>query len=204
MSSQFSSRHRWPSRPPTRKRPTAPRRDRQRFSRHSDHSLLWPGTAPEAKGAIRDDIPALTLFEPRQGAANGSAVIIFPGGCLPHSGWRSRGPRGGRLVHRARLPRLHPQLPAHLARIRAAGAACSTRGAPSRPSAPAPPTTTSTPTALWSSVSRPAATWPRSPERSLFPATPTPTIPSTASPAGPTSWSSAIPGSAPFRATPRT
>ncbi len=41
---------------------------------------LWQGTAPEAKGATCDDIPALTLLEPRQGAANGSAVIIFPGG----------------------------------------------------------------------------------------------------------------------------
>ena len=41
---------------------------------------LWPGTAPEAKGATCDDIPALTLFEPRKGAANGSAVIILPGG----------------------------------------------------------------------------------------------------------------------------
>jgi len=41
---------------------------------------LWPGTAPQAKGATCDDIPALTLFEPRQGAGNGSAVIIFPGG----------------------------------------------------------------------------------------------------------------------------
>jgi acetyl esterase/lipase len=41
---------------------------------------LWPGTAPEAKGATCDDIPALTLLEPRQGTANGSAVIIFPGG----------------------------------------------------------------------------------------------------------------------------
>jgi acetyl esterase/lipase len=41
---------------------------------------LWPGTAPEARGATCDDIPALTLMEPRKGAANGSAVIIFPGG----------------------------------------------------------------------------------------------------------------------------
>jgi acetyl esterase/lipase len=41
---------------------------------------LWPGTAPEAKGATCDDIPALTLLEPRKGAANGSAAIIFPGG----------------------------------------------------------------------------------------------------------------------------
>jgi len=41
---------------------------------------LWPGTAPGAKGATCNDIPALTLMEPRQGAANGSAVIVFPGG----------------------------------------------------------------------------------------------------------------------------
>lgn len=41
---------------------------------------LWPGPAPEAKGASCYDIPALTLLEPRKGTANGSAVIIFPGG----------------------------------------------------------------------------------------------------------------------------
>ncbi len=41
---------------------------------------LWPGTAPGAKGASCYDIPALTLIEPRKGEANGSAVIIFPGG----------------------------------------------------------------------------------------------------------------------------
>jgi len=45
---------------------------------------LWPGTAPEAKGATCNDIPALTLFEPRQGSANGSAVIILPGGGYVH------------------------------------------------------------------------------------------------------------------------
>jgi acetyl esterase/lipase len=45
---------------------------------------LWPGTAPEAKGATCNDIPALTLMEPRQGSANGSAVIIFPGGAYQH------------------------------------------------------------------------------------------------------------------------
>jgi acetyl esterase/lipase len=45
---------------------------------------LWPGTAPGAKGATCDDIPALTLLEARQGTANGSAVIIFPGGGYSH------------------------------------------------------------------------------------------------------------------------
>src|ERR1700734_3862324 len=45
---------------------------------------LWPGPAPEAKGATCNDIPALTIFEPRQGSANGSAVIILPGGSYTH------------------------------------------------------------------------------------------------------------------------
>ncbi|MFZ1941919.1 MAG: alpha/beta hydrolase [Terracidiphilus sp.] len=45
---------------------------------------LWAGTAPEAKGATCNDIPALTIFEPRQGSANGSAVIILPGGGYVH------------------------------------------------------------------------------------------------------------------------
>jgi len=45
---------------------------------------LWPGTPPEAKGAACDDIPALTVFSPRAGAENGSAVVIFPGGAYIH------------------------------------------------------------------------------------------------------------------------
>jgi acetyl esterase/lipase len=57
---------------------------------------LWPGTPPEARPEAKteanpgtnvdacNDIPALTLFSPRQGAANGSAVIIFPGGAYIH------------------------------------------------------------------------------------------------------------------------
>jgi acetyl esterase/lipase len=41
---------------------------------------LWPGDAPEAKGKACEDTPTLTIFTPRRGAANGSAVVIFPGG----------------------------------------------------------------------------------------------------------------------------
>jgi acetyl esterase/lipase len=41
---------------------------------------LWPGDAPEAKGKACEDTPTLTIFSPRRGAANGSAVVIFPGG----------------------------------------------------------------------------------------------------------------------------
>lgn len=41
---------------------------------------LWPGDAPEAKGTTCDDIPTLTILGPRTGTANGSAVIVLPGG----------------------------------------------------------------------------------------------------------------------------
>jgi acetyl esterase/lipase len=41
---------------------------------------LWPGKAPEAKGDACEDTPTLTIVNPRNGAANGSAVIILPGG----------------------------------------------------------------------------------------------------------------------------
>jgi acetyl esterase/lipase len=41
---------------------------------------LWPGKAPEAKGDACEDIPTLTIVNPRGGSANGSAVVIFPGG----------------------------------------------------------------------------------------------------------------------------
>jgi acetyl esterase/lipase len=41
---------------------------------------LWPGAAPEAKGKACEDTPTLTVFEPQQGHANGSAVVILPGG----------------------------------------------------------------------------------------------------------------------------
>lgn len=41
---------------------------------------LWPGTPPEAKGNGCADVPTITIFSPRQGTENGSAVVIFPGG----------------------------------------------------------------------------------------------------------------------------
>ncbi len=41
---------------------------------------LWPGPAPEAKGTTCWDVPTMTVFEPQPGHANGSAVVIFPGG----------------------------------------------------------------------------------------------------------------------------
>lgn len=41
---------------------------------------LWPGDAPQATGKTCDDIPTLTILGPRNGTANGSAVIVLPGG----------------------------------------------------------------------------------------------------------------------------
>ena len=41
---------------------------------------LWPGDAPEAKGKSCEDTPALTIFDPQPGHANGLAVVVFPGG----------------------------------------------------------------------------------------------------------------------------
>jgi acetyl esterase/lipase len=52
---------------------------------------LWPGTppgdktqgvqtSPPTKSEPCSDIPALTIFGPRGGTGNGSAVVIFPGG----------------------------------------------------------------------------------------------------------------------------
>jgi acetyl esterase/lipase len=45
---------------------------------------LWPGDAPQAKGNACEDTPTLTIFEPQRGHANGSAVVIFPGGAYTH------------------------------------------------------------------------------------------------------------------------
>ena len=45
---------------------------------------LWPGDAPQAKGKACEDTPTLTIFEPQWGRANGSAVVIFPGGSYAH------------------------------------------------------------------------------------------------------------------------
>jgi acetyl esterase/lipase len=56
---------------------------------------LWPGTppgdktqgiqtSPPTQSEPCSDTPALTIFSPRAGTGNGSAVIIFPGGAYIH------------------------------------------------------------------------------------------------------------------------
>lgn len=41
---------------------------------------LWPGGAPGAKGTEPGDVPAVSVFTPRRGKSNGTAVVIAPGG----------------------------------------------------------------------------------------------------------------------------
>lgn len=45
---------------------------------------LWPGEAPQAKGNACEDVPTLTIFDPQPGHANGSAVMVLPGGSYAH------------------------------------------------------------------------------------------------------------------------
>jgi acetyl esterase/lipase len=45
---------------------------------------LWPGDAPQAHGKSCEDTPTLTVFDPPGGTANGSAVLVFPGGAYAH------------------------------------------------------------------------------------------------------------------------
>jgi len=41
---------------------------------------LWPAEAPQARGTACEDTPTLTIFDPQPGHANGSAVVVLPGG----------------------------------------------------------------------------------------------------------------------------
>jgi acetyl esterase/lipase len=41
---------------------------------------LWPGGAPGQQGNAPSDVPAVSVFAPRKGKANGTAVVIAPGG----------------------------------------------------------------------------------------------------------------------------
>ena len=42
--------------------------------------LLWPGGAPGAKGSEDKDKPTLTIWLPEEGKANGTAIVVCPGG----------------------------------------------------------------------------------------------------------------------------
>lgn len=41
---------------------------------------LWPGDAPGAMGTTEQDVPTLRINQPAPGKANGTALVVFPGG----------------------------------------------------------------------------------------------------------------------------
>ena len=54
------------------------------FAAEPQRELLWPDGAPEAKGDKPEDKPTLTIFLPKKSKANGTAVVICPGGAYGH------------------------------------------------------------------------------------------------------------------------
>jgi len=50
------------------------------FADEPRRELLWPNGAPGAKGDKPEDKPTLTIFLPERSKANGTAVVICPGG----------------------------------------------------------------------------------------------------------------------------
>lgn len=49
---------------------------------------LWAGRAPSATADTPAETPMLTVFRPRAGTANGTAIVIVPGGAYTHlAGW---------------------------------------------------------------------------------------------------------------------
>lgn len=46
--------------------------------------LLWPGGAPGALGDAPEDQPSITIHPPPPGTANGTAVVVVPGGGYGH------------------------------------------------------------------------------------------------------------------------
>ncbi|MGD0654941.1 MAG: alpha/beta hydrolase [Thermoguttaceae bacterium] len=54
------------------------------FATEPRRELLWPKGAPGAKGDKPTDKPALTVFLPDKSKANGTALVICPGGAYGH------------------------------------------------------------------------------------------------------------------------
>jgi acetyl esterase/lipase len=52
---------------------------------------LWPGVPPHTSSNSTGTVPSLTLFRPQQGKANGTAVIIAPGGAYVNLAARLEG-----------------------------------------------------------------------------------------------------------------
>ena len=58
---------------------------------------LWEGKAPNQQGDSADDIPTLQIFRPDK-AADGSAIIVFPGGAYKHLAAHESDPVARRLT----------------------------------------------------------------------------------------------------------
>lgn len=50
------------------------------FARGAEVIRLWEGPAPLAMGESEKDVPTLTVYRPREGKANGCAIVVCPGG----------------------------------------------------------------------------------------------------------------------------
>ncbi len=75
---------RWPFPPLTRKPPPAPRPATTTPSSASRPSASGPATPPRPRATPATTSPRSPSSSPAQGTANGSAVIIFPGGAYAH------------------------------------------------------------------------------------------------------------------------
>jgi acetyl esterase/lipase len=62
--------------------------------------LLWPNGAPEAKGTDDEDKPALWVFLPEASKANGTAVVVCPGGGYGHLAYGHEGKEVADLLNK--------------------------------------------------------------------------------------------------------
>jgi acetyl esterase/lipase len=86
-----------------------------------DGEVLWPDGAPGAKGSKLEDRPFFTLHLPPTGKANGTAVVICPGGSYNHvvdtyegnepAEWLSHRGAAGLVLHYRVAPRYHHPAP---------------------------------------------------------------------------------------------
>ena len=147
--------------------------------------VLWPKGAPARSGSEDVDKPTLTVYLPPADKANGTAVVVCPGGgygnlAVDHEGkelaeWLNRQGVAAFVLKYRLAPRYR-----HPAPLQDAQRAIRTVRA-------GPRSGTSTPTASASGASRRAAIWPRPPARTSTTASPTRPTRSSASAAGPIS-----------------
>ncbi|MFH5884636.1 alpha/beta hydrolase [Halalkalibaculum sp. DA3122] len=61
--------------------------------------MLWPGGVPNAEGETDQDNPTLTVFLPEKSSANGTGVVIFPGGGYAHLAMEKEGYKVARWLN---------------------------------------------------------------------------------------------------------